>query len=101
MLVGLVGVTILAVLCGAVDFVAVASFAQVRRQWLQQYFELPGCVPSHDTFARVRGVNNPQQLLACLVNWTAALQTALQGRQVASDGERWRAMASDGETALY
>ena len=87
MLVDLVGITILAVLCGADDFVAVASFAQVRRQWLQQYFELPGCVPSHDTFARVRGVNNPQQLLACLVNWTAALL----GRQVASNGE----------TALY
>ena len=41
LLVDLVGITILAVLCGADGFVAVASFAQVRHQWLQQFFELP------------------------------------------------------------
>ena len=87
LLVDPVGITISAVLCGADDFVAVASFAQVRRQWLRQFLELPGGVPSHDTFARVMGLINPQQLSACLVNWTAALQTALQGRQVAIDGK--------------
>jgi len=65
--------------------------AKVRRQWLEQFFELPGGVPSHDTFARVLGWIDPPQLSACLVNWTAALQTALQGRQVAIDGK----------TALY
>ena len=91
LLVDLVGITILTVLCGADDFVAVASFARVRRQWLQKFFELPGGVPSHDTFARVLGLIDPPQLSACLVNWTAALQTALQGRHVAIDGK----------TALY
>ena len=91
MLVGLVGITILAVLCGADDFVAVASFAQVRRQRLQQFVERPDGVPSHDTFARVLGWNDPPQMSACLVNWTAALQTALH---------RWQ-VAIDAKTALY
>jgi len=103
LLVDLVCITILAVLCGADDFVAVASFAKVRRQWLEQFFELPGGVPSHDTFARVLGWIDPPQLSACLVNWTAALQTALQGRQVAVDGKTARGAArrSKGLRALH
>ena len=102
-LVDLVGITILAVLCGADDFVAVASFSQVRRQWLQQFFELPGGVPSHDTFARGLGLIDPPQLSACLVNWTAALQLVLQGRQVAIDGQTARGSArrSKGWRALH
>ncbi len=35
LLVDIVGITILAVLCGADDFVAVATFAKHRREWLE------------------------------------------------------------------
>ena len=49
LLVDIVGITILAVLCGADDFVAVATFATHRREWLEQFFELPAGVPAHDS----------------------------------------------------
>ena len=94
LLVDIVGITILAVLCGADDFVAVATFAKMRREWWGQFFNLPAGVPSHDTFARVLGLLNPKQFSAALVNWTAALQTALAGRTVAIDGKTARGSAS-------
>ncbi len=72
LLVDLEGITILAVLCGADDFVAVATFAKHRREWLRQFFQLPAGVPSHDTFARVLGLLDPKQFSAALVNWTSA-----------------------------
>ena len=67
-------ITILAVLCGADDFVAVATFAQNRQDWLARFFALPGGIPSHDTFQRVLGLIDPRQFSAALVNWTSALQ---------------------------
>ena len=94
LLVDVVGITILAVPCGADDFVAVATFAKHRREWLGQFFELPAGVLSHDTFARVLGLLDPKPFSAALVNWTAALQTALAGRTVAIDGKTARGSAS-------
>jgi len=93
-LVDVVGITILAVLCGADDFVAVETFAVGRREWLQQFFELPHGLPSHDTFSRVLGLIDPKQLSAGLVDWTAALQRTLKGRVIAIDGKTARGSAS-------
>ncbi len=94
LLVDIVCITILAVLCGADDFVAVATFARMRRKWLKQFFKLPSGIPSHDTFGRVLGLIDPKQFSACLVNWTAALQTVLSGRVVSIDGKTARGSAS-------
>jgi predicted transposase YbfD/YdcC len=94
LLVDVVGVTVLAVLCGADDWVAVETFAKARQPWLRQFFALPGGVPSHDTFGRVMSLLDPRQFSACLVGWTAALQTALAGKVVAVDGKTARGSAS-------
>lgn len=94
LLIDVVGITILAVLCGADDFVAVETFAVGRREWLQQFFELPHGLPSHDTFSRVLGLIAPRQLSASLVDWTAALQRTLKGRVIAIDGKTARGSAS-------
>ncbi len=94
LLVDLVGITTLAVLCGADDFVAVATFARMRHEWLKQFFELPTGIPSHDTFSRVLGLIDPKQFSASLVNWTAALQTALQGQIISIDGKTARGSVS-------
>lgn len=94
LLIDVVSITILAVLCGADDFVAVETFAVGRRVWLQQFFELPNGLPAHDTFSRVLGLIDPKQLSAGLVGWTAALQQTLKGRVIAIDGKTARGSAS-------
>jgi predicted transposase YbfD/YdcC len=103
LLVDIVSISILGVLCGADDFVAVATFATTRREWLAHFFVLPAGIPSHDTFSRVLGMIDPKQFSASLVNWTAALQTALKGRIVAIDGKSARGSAckSKGLRALH
>lgn len=99
----IIGITILAVLCGADDWVAVATFATARRDWLKQFFELPFGIPSHDTFGRVMGLIDPKEFSACLVNWTSALQSVLNGRVIAIDGKTARGSASKkkGRRALH
>ena len=94
LLIDVVGITILAVLCGADDFVAVETFAIGRRVWLLQFFELPNGLPAHDTFSRVLGLIDPRQFSASLVGWTAALQQTLKGRVIAIDGKTVRGSAS-------
>ena len=94
LLIDVLGITILAVWCGADDFVAVETFAVGRRVWLPPFFELPQGVPAHDTFRRVRGLIDPQQLSASRVGGTAALQQTWQGRVIALDGKTARGSAS-------
>ena len=74
LLIDVLATTILVVLCGVDDFVAVETFAVGRRIWLQQFFELPNGIPAHDKFSRVLGLIDPKQFSAGLVGWTAALQ---------------------------
>jgi hypothetical protein len=46
-------IAICAVICGADDWVAVESFGQANREWLETFLPLEGGIPSHDTFGRV------------------------------------------------
>lgn len=94
LLIDLLSITILAVLCGADDFVAVSTFAKDRKDWLSRFFELPSGIPSHDTFQRVLGLIDPAQFSTSLVNWTSALQTALKGQVIAIDGKTARGSGS-------
>jgi predicted transposase YbfD/YdcC len=94
LLADIVGISVLGVLCGADDWLAVETFAKARHPWLRQFFALPAGIPSHDTFSRVMGLIDPKQFSACLVNWTSALQTTLAGRVIAIDGKTARGSAS-------
>lgn len=90
----IVGITVLAVLCGCDDWVAVELFAKSRSEWLKQFFKLPAGVPSHDTFGRVMGRIDPKQFSSSLMNWASALRTALRGRMIAIDGKTARGSGS-------
>jgi len=41
--------TILAVICGADDWVAVEEFGKEKRDWLKTFLKLQNGIPSHDT----------------------------------------------------
>ena len=40
----------MAVLCGAEGWVAVEAYGISKKEWLEQFLELPNGIPSHDTF---------------------------------------------------
>ncbi len=45
--------SVLAVICGADSFVAIALFGELNEAWLRTFLELPHGIPSHDTLGRV------------------------------------------------
>jgi len=51
-----------ATVAGADNWVEVAEFGQMHRQWFERLIALPSGTPSHDTFARVFRLLDAQQL---------------------------------------
>jgi predicted transposase YbfD/YdcC len=83
-------IAILAVICGADGWEDVALFGRAKKKWFQTYLELPGGIPSHDTFGRVFSRLNPDAFEACFVAWIASLTESTEGRLVAIDGKAIR-----------
>lgn len=46
-------ITICAVICGADNWVAVATFGRAKERWLTPLLDLEFGIPSHDTFQRI------------------------------------------------
>ena len=90
-------IAICAMLCGAESFVDIEEYAHAKEAWLKERLELPGGIPSHDTFNRVFARIDPEQFLQCFVSWVEALQQCL--REVQSRGELGdQVIAIDGKT---
>ena len=53
------GIAILAVLCGAEGWAAVEAWGLGNEPWLATFLDLPRGIPSHDTFDRVFGARAP------------------------------------------
>jgi predicted transposase YbfD/YdcC len=101
-LLSVVGVALCAILGGADDWVAVERFGNAKRDWFSRFLDLPGGIPSHDTFGRVFARLDPAQFEACFRDWVAAVTTRLPG-QVAIDGKSLRGSrdGASGARALH
>ena len=69
----LILIAILAVICGADGWVQVQLWAKCKHKWLATFLELPGGIPSHDTFGRVFAVLAPEQFRACFAQWVSSV----------------------------
>jgi predicted transposase YbfD/YdcC len=84
-------IALCATIAGADDFLAIEVWGRSRRDWLQQYLELPNGIPSHDTFNRVFQALDPQQFLLCFRHWVQPLCESLGVKLIAIDGKTARA----------
>ena len=82
-------IALLAVICGADSWTEVEFFLQ-KQAWLETFLELPHGIPSHDTFGRVCGLLDPEQLEACFAAWVRSLAATLRDGVVAVDGKAVR-----------
>jgi hypothetical protein len=86
----LILIAILAVICGADGWVQVQLWAKCKHKWLATFLELPGGIPSHDTFGRVFALLDPDALERCFLAWMAAVVELSGGRLVSIDGKSLR-----------
>ena len=89
-LLDMVGLVLCGTICGADTWADIERFARGHLAWFEEFLELPYGVPSHDTFARVFSILDPEQLQQCLAAWVQHLQFCLDGETVAIDGKTLR-----------
>ena len=82
--------TVVGVLCGADDFVAIARFAQNKKDWFAKFLDLSNGIPSHDRINVVLAGIKPDEFEKCFLSWITALQQATQGKVIAVDGKTLR-----------
>ena len=71
-------ITILAVICGADNWVEIINFAHSKEEWLQEFLELPGGIPSHDTLGRVFALLDAAKFEQCFSDWAHSLPILMQ-----------------------
>ena len=95
-------VALLATICDADDWEAIAEFGRSRLEWLRTITPLPNGIPSHDTFARVFSRLDPDALGKCFVNLINDFGD-IRAQQIAIDGKCLRGTRSeaDEKDAIY
>ena len=83
-------IAICAILCGANDWVGVATFGAARLAWFRTFLELANGIPSHDTFGRVFARLDPEAFAQAFLAWTQAIRTVFAAEVIAIDGKTLR-----------
>jgi len=89
-LMGIIGLTLCAVICGANSWVEIENYGKSKQEWLKTFLELPQGIPSHDTIARLFAALEPTQCQQCFLSWTQAIADLSQGEVIAIDGKTLR-----------
>jgi predicted transposase YbfD/YdcC len=85
-------IAVCAVIGEAESFEDIALYGRCKRDWLQRFLELPGGIPSHDTFRRVLMLVDPEAFERSFLGWVRAVFRPAEviPRQVAIDGKTVR-----------
>ncbi len=86
-LIDIITIAICAVICGADSWVAIETYGQAKQEWLKRFLELPNGIPSHDTFARIFALINPQEFQECFLSWIKSVALLTEGEVIAIDGK--------------
>lgn len=102
-LVNIVTIAVCAVICGADDFVAIATWGRLKREWLATILDLSAGIPSHDRFNAIFQALDPGAFEKCLLGWIASLHEATAGQVVAIDGKTLRGSfdKASGKSAIH
>ena len=86
-LIDVITIAICAVICGAESWVAIETYGQAKQEWLKRFLELRNGIPSHDTFARVFALINPEKFQECFLSWVKSVVMLTDGEVIAIDGK--------------
>lgn len=80
-------IAIAAVLSGAESWNDIADYGEDKLEWLETFLELPGGIPSHDTFNRVFAALDPDEMERGFAAWVSSIAKLTAGEVVAIDGK--------------
>ncbi len=85
-------IAVCAVLAEAESFEDIALYGRCKHGWLRGFLELPGGIPSHDTFHRVLMLIDPDRFERCFLGWVRSVfrPDIAVPRQIAIDGKTAR-----------
>src|SRR6056297_2384457 len=89
-LIDIITIAISASICGADKWDDIEVFGKAKESWLRNFLELPHGIPSHDTFARVFAMLDPQKLEQCFASWIQALDPVKKDELINIDGKTVR-----------
>lgn len=96
LLIDILFITICAVISGANNLKAVATYAENKKLWLEDILDLANGVPSYSTFWTVFVLLDPVCLEKCFVQWVQSKVQLLTGAVVSVDGKAQRGTAEKG-----
>jgi predicted transposase YbfD/YdcC len=86
-LLDIITIAVCAVVSGADTWVDVEGWGIAKQDWLTTFLELPGGIPSHDTFGRVFARLDPIAFERRFLAWVQTVLPAPAGEVVAIDGK--------------
>ena len=78
-------IAIAAVLSGAESWNDMEEYGHARKDWLKSFLQLPGGIPSHDTFNRVFSALDSEELEKGFVAWVGSIARLTAGEVVTID----------------
>jgi len=69
LLTDIIGLSLLAVICGAESYQDIEEYGLSKHQWLKNYLLLPYDIPSHDTIERLMEAMNPKEFNTHFTRW--------------------------------
>ncbi len=86
-------IALVAKICGADDWVAIADTGEYLKDWIGHYVDLPFGIPSHDTFGRTFSLINNKAFSQLLIDWADHIRIKSENEVVAMDGKTLRGSA--------
>ena len=86
-LVDLLVIILLGVICGCETWIEIEDYAHAKYEWLKTILELPGGVPSNDTYRRLMTRMLPQKLEEAYRQWVLPYVGGCIEKHIAIDGK--------------
>lgn len=84
----IISITVMATISGMQSWIEIVDWAETNEEWLKSFLELPGGIPSHDTFGRVFSLINPVAFQEAFRAWVESIKANFPSREIiAIDGK--------------
>lgn len=89
-LIDIIVIAVCGVISGCETWVEIEQYADMKQDWFKTFLELPGGIPSHDTFGRVFSILDPVEFQKAFYEWTKAVFEITEGEIISLDGKYFK-----------